>query len=413
MVVEMEETREELISRMRHVREVLYTAQTAIEKYLGLANEYRTFEPIYPRSKFGGMRSDIEYRDYYSIGKNEKLRLLTFTLPLAMCIFCLAVVWIWGLERRLDLERVILNLPLFLCLAVVLRNKNRTSIWKKLAWGILGIYALTWFDIHRSSDEFLLAGKVLAISAVLALAVTAFINHGRQKRANREVRATNQKIAEQNEQLAACRSEGDAKYRAHVSQVEAHNAQVAKHNHKVDLLRLRAWNEFASIMKGLVAETEDWFPPDYYSLTAVDFFLNALLNYKAASIKELVLLFDDDTYRKQTMANQQTLIRYADAISEVQREQLQTQKEQLETQKAQLETQREQLSATRRNFDTVLRSQAEIVNMVQQSNMVQLMEGMRQSAESAALRATMRQSAADVKLATDLGASKISSSLRS
>lgn len=48
-----------------------------------------------------------------------------------------------------------------------------------------------------------------------------------------------------------------------------------------------------------------WYPPDYYTLACVDFFINDVRNYKSSTVQEMVKNLDESQFRQQVLATQQ------------------------------------------------------------------------------------------------------------
>lgn len=89
--------------------------------------------------------------------------------------------------------------------------------------------------------------------------------------------------------------------------IEIDNAKIAEYNNSVQ----RDYDETVeklNLMKNeLYDQTAYWYPKDYYSLEAVDFFLASIQNYKADSIKEMVLLFDETQYKNEMLSSQRAI----------------------------------------------------------------------------------------------------------
>lgn len=51
----------------------------------------------------------------------------------------------------------------------------------------------------------------------------------------------------------------------------------------------------------LKEKTSSWYPLDYYNMQAAEFFLNAVRNHRAESVKELVDLFDAESARRRQL----------------------------------------------------------------------------------------------------------------
>lgn len=391
MEATMEMTRDELLSALGYVQTELTSAKQQMEQYMALAAQYRTQKLPSSREAFGGMEAQESYEARKSISGAQKLDLLRFGIPAALSLFFGIVEALASLLRG-GFDPLCL-VPFF-CLAVLIRDQKKgVSKLRKPALVVLVLFALAQIKMLLSGGLNLFLGIVFLLSAVVTVLVMMTLNRTAQRRLNQETDSHNEVIAAKNRNLDARRRLGDAQYRKHLADVEAYNKKVPEHNRMIDHLRQAAWVEFTSIMEELVAQTQDWFPPDYYSLVAVGFFIDAVRNYKAETVKELVLLFDEHEYKEKMLASQQTLIDYQQKILSVEQEQLNVQQEQLNVQKDLLNSSQRQ----EQKLDDILRSQGEISGLIRESNMLQLMNGLRQSAEQAATRDTIRKEAEGIK----------------
>lgn len=381
-----EMTREELLSALGYIQKELTAAQKQMEQYMLLGAQYQAKISPKSREQFGGLEALQSHKNYEKISGIQKLDLLRFGLPATLALF-FGIMEVLASVLRGGFSFLCL-LP-FLCLAVLVRDqRNGPSKFRKPALALLAFlaYMEVWSLLRGGFNLFY--GIVLLFSAVVSVLVMLAFNRASQRNQNRATDSQNAVIDAANRNRDAKRKLGDAQYCKHLAEVEAYNQKVPEHNRMINHKRQAAWVEFSSIMDELVAQTKDWFPPDYYSLVAVEFFLDAVRNYKAETVKELVLLFDDHTYKEKTLANQQTLIDYQQAILSVEQEQLEVQKDL-----------RDSSHRQEQKLDGILRNQEEISGLIRESNMLQIMNGMRQSAESAATRDTIRKEAEGIKAA--------------
>ena len=91
---------------------------------------------------------------------------------------------------------------------------------------------------------------------------------------------------------------------AHNKMVEAHNLKVAQNNQTVEQRRTDLSKEYFRLQNELLERTSAWYPPDYYNLEAVAFFIHAIRNGKATTRAEMVNLFDETQHRKEMLEHQ-------------------------------------------------------------------------------------------------------------
>lgn len=96
--------------------------------------------------------------------------------------------------------------------------------------------------------------------------------------------------------------------------VKAENAAIQKRNDQVNQSNAALQDQYLdtvqqlnALRRDLAAFGDGWFPRDYYSLEAVNFFISAIENFKADSMKEAVLLLDNTKYRQKMMESQQRI----------------------------------------------------------------------------------------------------------
>lgn len=85
------------------------------------------------------------------------------------------------------------------------------------------------------------------------------------------------------------------------------NAKTVEYNAQVQQEYDETVEELDKLKNDLYAQSGSWYPKDYYSLEAANFFLSAVENYKADTIKEIVLLFDDTQYKTEMLNSQRAI----------------------------------------------------------------------------------------------------------
>lgn len=86
------------------------------------------------------------------------------------------------------------------------------------------------------------------------------------------------------------------------------NAQIRKHNSVVQVDYDKTVQQLSVLKRDLRTFGEGWYPPKYYSLDAVNFFIDALTNFEANSLSEAVKLYVQTQQFNQLMQSQKTLI---------------------------------------------------------------------------------------------------------
>ncbi len=86
--------------------------------------------------------------------------------------------------------------------------------------------------------------------------------------------------------------------------ISASNQNAAVNNEQVQAKRKVLHDQYNALQRELLNHAPDWFPPDYYSVEAVDFFLHAIRNGRADSVKEMVNLFESSNQHKEMVAYQ-------------------------------------------------------------------------------------------------------------
>jgi len=89
--------------------------------------------------------------------------------------------------------------------------------------------------------------------------------------------------------------------------IEEDNLKTAEHNATVQKEYDETVEQLDILKKDLYNQSGNWYPHDYYSLEAVNFFLSAIENYKADTVKEMVLLFDDTQYKSEMLNSQRAI----------------------------------------------------------------------------------------------------------
>lgn len=90
--------------------------------------------------------------------------------------------------------------------------------------------------------------------------------------------------------------------------IEAINAQVTANNQALAQSIEQTKQEIFAIQQQWKAEVAPWYPMDYDSIDAVDFFLSAVRNHRATTVQEMVNLYETEVHRRRMEQGQQEMI---------------------------------------------------------------------------------------------------------
>ena len=237
------QTREELIRGLHYVKSQIAKIMQVQKEQVGIVSQYRQEAAAIPTE---GIKNQTR---------------------LAIVIICATTILFHLVFGLLTGEFFSFILFLFTC-GMALWTWKKNKKWKKL-WVFLavadGIYPFLAF-----------MGEVSFWFMVIPLAIVAFVG------VMFVIRKNNQHVEKKNTAISQQNSELQAQYD-------------------------RTAQQLAALKKELFGKTSSWYPKSYYSLNAVEFFINAVENYRADSVKEMVNLFETTQEQKQ-MAKMQAEI---------------------------------------------------------------------------------------------------------
>lgn len=260
----MNPTREEMLNGLTYVQGMLLKMQDVLTQYLALERQFR--------AKQKGISTS---------GVKNKAKLLGITIggTLAAFIVCLSLLtgylWVIGV--------------LAVAVGIIVLQRGKTSKLKKAAIAVVGLcLAATIFMLITGMDP------VIGVAVLLLMAGVVGVEYAVITRKNRQVAAYNKKVDED-------------------------NAQVQEE-------RTVIYNQYIALQQELSANSPQWFPPDYYNTGALEFFINAVRNSRADSVKEMVNLFEADNQHKEMIAYQQIQTQQLNQLIDGQQELIQGQK---------------------------------------------------------------------------------------
>lgn len=86
--------------------------------------------------------------------------------------------------------------------------------------------------------------------------------------------------------------------------IAAENQDASANNEQVRAKRQQLYDQYQALQRELQRNAPNWFPPDYYNIEAVNFFIHAIRNGRADSVKEMVNLFESSNQHKEMVAYQ-------------------------------------------------------------------------------------------------------------
>lgn len=91
-------------------------------------------------------------------------------------------------------------------------------------------------------------------------------------------------------------------------QIRAQNEQAQAHNQPILMQEQAVIEKIKQAQERLAQELPVWYPRDYCCIDAAEFFLNAIQNHRADSIKEAVNLYETTQHQQRLEAAQQQML---------------------------------------------------------------------------------------------------------
>lgn len=239
----MNESKENLLQGLNYVKDMMVTMQNVLTEYINLERAFRTKQAAIGTTSI-----------------KDRSKLLAITVGGTMLAFYLLIC---------AMSRDVTSIILLAAAGAVIAfgKKKQKSKLKTLAYIII---AVSIFDVIYRLSMFLNLGIAIIMLVILAavIAVEYFFITGKNRR------------------------------------VAAHNKEVDAHNAEIRAKRTALYDRYTSLQKELDSNAPDWFPPDYYNMEAVDFFINVVRNSRADSVKEMVNLFEATAQHQEMIAYQ-------------------------------------------------------------------------------------------------------------
>lgn len=225
------------------------------------------------------------------------------------------------------------------CIAVAVKYRGKKHWLKTLAiLGLVGYTATAFGSIVKglSTDFNWFYGLLIALALLVSFLITSVV-----------VKVVNRITARHNQAV-------DAYNQEYVSQVDAENLRIEASNRQIRAECNHLLQQGRAMAQALKESCEGWYPQRYCDLTSVQFFIEAFEDLKVDTIKEAVNLYDTAEHRKRLENS---------------------------------------LTSIDGKMSQVLHNQAEIGQLLETSNMLQMMNIM----ESTLTRETIRKESANIR----------------
>lgn len=89
--------------------------------------------------------------------------------------------------------------------------------------------------------------------------------------------------------------------------IDQSNQQVEANNHALAQSIEQTKQEIFAVQQQWASQVAPWYPMDYDSIEAVDFFLAAVRNHRATTVQEMVNLYETEMHQRRMEAGQQQI----------------------------------------------------------------------------------------------------------
>lgn len=273
-------TREQLLDGLYYVHRMMERMQGVMTQYFRLEREFTE------KLQYAGLKQHTAEIKTNTVKSKSKLLVIAISITIAVFYLLLSLLFHADANSAL----------LYLVPAAIMIFANKKPKLK-IAATIFEILMIVWFiQILFQSAPPLMAAIVLVLLAVVVVAEVLFIKNYNQHYVTSKNR------------------EADKHNKAIIAATDAKNAEIEQYNRLVSKRRNELYDKYADLRDELLANTCQWFPPDYYSMVAVEHFINSVRNHKASTVKEMVALFDESQYRDEMLAYQRKQSQQYDTI---------------------------------------------------------------------------------------------------
>lgn len=263
-------TREELLNGLYYVHDRLSVLAKLMERYVQMERAYRA------KLAYTGLQDHTAEIQTKSVTSKGKLLLIALGSTVAVFYALLSLLSGMGLGSAL-----VFAVPILILIFAKEQKKLR------LAALVFLVAMVAWFTYvlvqYAPPAATIILGVLMAVVLAGETAVILFYNGRYVVRKNQQADAHNAKV---------------------IRATDAKNAEIAQSNALVSQKRAELMNRYDQVCGELKQNTGSWFPPDYYSLEAVEHFIKAVENHKADTVKEMILEYDQSMDRQQMLESQ-------------------------------------------------------------------------------------------------------------
>lgn len=97
-------------------------------------------------------------------------------------------------------------------------------------------------------------------------------------------------------------------YKKMNEKIDADNQRIIAENENVKAQEQAVLNELQNVQIAYRERISSWYPDNYCSVEAVEFFYNAVMNYRADNLKEAINLYETFLHQRRVEANQKKAV---------------------------------------------------------------------------------------------------------
>lgn len=284
----MIETRKDLLNGLYYIRQMLEKMQIIMKQHIEQERALRQ------HLQYEGLKAHTKELHATTIKDKSKLALITVFLSFAALAGL--ITWI----TRKPMYFMYYAVPM----AFLLLDKQH----RKLRIAAVAFLVLFTFD---------LASAMPLGTAILLLVLAVLVVGGELI----FFRMYNQRY------VVGKNKRADAHNRAVMAATDAANERIDAYNQPINARRKQLADQYRQLCEELQRNTGDWFPPDYYSIEAVEHFIHAVRNHKADNVRDMVLEYDASQERAKSLKYQRQQSDKLNQLIELQNLSLQAQED--------------------------------------------------------------------------------------
>lgn len=243
------ETREELLNGLYFVRKMLKQIVSTKNEQVKIVAQFRQ------------QRANIE-----TSGVKNQSKLLGIMLGIMVVLFYLMIAWATG-RFPIDFFLAVI------CAGIIYLQRDKRSKLKRAAVVLLVCsLGMTLMNIVRA----IMYGTTALVVFMAVLFAIAFVL------VKTIIKRKNQ-------------------------QIDQENAATQQYNQEIQRQYDETVRRLKQLTKEMVDGSQSWYPRSYYCEYAVEFFVEAVENYRADSVKEMVNLFENSEHQRRMESGQQEI----------------------------------------------------------------------------------------------------------